>query len=281
MVLNLRKFKTYIMKYLFPAIIISISLFNKGLIAQNFQGIAYYQTKTTTEFNFENTRIPPDRQERIKEMMKKQGEKVYELSFTNSESIYKEEEQLDQPGNRGGGRMRFFGGMSTGKLYKNTKLKNYTQQQNLMGKEFLIVDSLKIIDWKMQDESKMIGKYLCFKATSLKTINTNNFRFGRPSADLENEDDGTKEIEITAWYTVDIPVNQGPGKYWGLPGLILEISAGNVQIVCSKITINPKEKLEIKPFTKGKEVNEEKYNQIRKEKMEEMRENRGRNRDLH
>ena len=32
-----------------------------------------------------------------------------------------------------------------------------------------------------------------------------------------------KEILVTAWYTPQIPVNQGPGEYWGLPGLILEV----------------------------------------------------------
>jgi len=268
------------MKYFKLLFLCAIFLASNEFAAQEFQGVAYYQTKTTTEFNFENTRIPPDRQERIKEMMKKQGEKVYELSFTSSESIYKEEEQLDQPG-QNNGRMRFFGGMGEGKIYKNSKTKRFIQEQNLMGKEFLIVDSLKAIDWKMQDETKMIGKYLCFKATALRKVNTDNFRFGRPRSESEDQNENIKEIEISAWYTVDIPVSQGPGRYWGLPGLILGVSAGNVQIVCNKIVINPKEKIDTKPLSKSKKVSEEEYNKIRREKMEEMRENRGRNQQRH
>ena len=133
----------------------------------------------------------------------------------------------------------------------------------------------------MQDESKMIGKYLCFKATALRKVNTDNFRFGRPRSESEDQNENIKEIEISAWYTVDIPVSQGPGRYWGLPGLILGVSAGNVQIVCNKIVINPKEKIDIKPLSKGKKVSEEEYNKIRREKMEEMRENRGRNQQRH
>lgn len=265
-------------KYHFLSIVFTILLSNNLLLAQGFQGKAYYQTKTTVDIDFENTRIPPDRIERVKEMMKKQGEKVYELSFTNSESIYKEEVQLDQPGNSGGRGMRFFGGMNSGKIYKNSKTRDYFQEQNLMGKEFLVIDSLKTIDWKMEDESKMIGKHLCFKATASRTVSTTNFRFRRPRSDSkdENKGEGIKEVQIIAWYTVDIPVNQGPEKFWGLPGLILEVSAGNVQIVCNKIVINPKEKVEIKPPSKGKKVSEEEFNKIRKEKMKEMDENRGR-----
>lgn len=271
------------MKFLFTTVTIVIMLTTSQIFAQGFKGIAYYQTKTTIDIDFANTRIPPDRVERIKEMMKRQGERVYELSFTGSESIYKEEEQLDQPGNGGGGgRMRFFGGMASGKTYKNTETKDYYQEQNLMGKDFLISDILQDHKWEMKDETKMIGQYLCFKAVTTQTVNVNNFRFGRPPPtedEKKEENEDTKEIQVIAWYTVDIPINQGPAKYWGLPGLILEISAGNVQIVCNKITINPKDKIDIKTPSKGKKVTQEEYDEIRNEKMKEMRENRGRNND--
>jgi len=46
-----------------------------------------------------------------------------------------------------------------------------------------------------------------------------------------------KEIEIIAWYTPQIPVPQGPGEYFGLPGLILEIQADRTSILCSKIVL--------------------------------------------
>ena len=37
----------------------------------------------------------------------------------------------------------------------------------------------------------------------------------------------TEEETITAWYTLDIPVNNGPSRYHGLPGLILEVNDGS------------------------------------------------------
>lgn len=81
-----------------------------------------------------------------------------------------------------------------------------------------------------------------------------------------------KEVEVVAWYTMQIPVNNGPGEYWGLPGLILEVSSGRTTLLCSKITMNPSEKSEIKMPVKGKEVTKKEYNDIVKNKMKEMRE---------
>jgi len=64
----------------------------------------------------------------------------------------------------------------------------------------------------------------------------------------------------------------------GLPGLILEVSAGNTIILCSKITINPEEKIEIEAPDKGKEITKNDYQATIQEKMLEMRNNRGRRR---
>lgn len=82
--------------------------------------------------------------------------------------------------------------------------------------------------------------------------------------------------EIEAWYTLQIPVSNGPAEYWGLPGLILEVSAGNTTILCSKIILNPKEKLTIVAPDKGKEITKSDYQKTIQEKMLEMRNNRGR-----
>jgi GLPGLI family protein len=81
-----------------------------------------------------------------------------------------------------------------------------------------------------------------------------------------------KEITVTAWYTPQIPINQGPGEFWGLPGLILEVQAGRTSILCSKIVMNPEVKEAIKKPSKGEEVTQKEYEETVKTKMEEMRE---------
>ena len=81
-----------------------------------------------------------------------------------------------------------------------------------------------------------------------------------------------KEKTIVAWYAPEIPINQGPDKYWGLPGLILEVNDGTTILLCSKIALNVKDKADIKAPKTGKVVTQKEYDETVKKKMEEMRE---------
>ncbi len=65
--------------------------------------------------------------------------------------------------------------------------------------------------------------------------------------------------------------NQGPDNYWGLPGLILEVNAGDTTILCTKIVMNSKDKDNIDKPAKGDVVTQEEYTKITTQKMEEMR----------
>lgn len=268
---------------------------------KDFQGMAVYESKTSTsDFKSRmsgNKDMTPDMQKMIEERMKKMFEKTFVLNFDKSASIYKEEEKLDAPGQQGGGGMRmmssFMGGGGT--YYKNVKEKAYTVDKEFMGKEFLVKDSLTTYKWNMESESRVIGGYTCYKATTVIPASKTDFRNFRPKKEEEKKADDTKEvakedapkekktnfmddidlpkeITITAWYTPEIPVNQGPEAYWGLPGLILEVNDGKTTILCSKIVMNVKEKAEIKQPNNGKVVSQKEYDEIVIKKMEEMRE---------
>lgn len=268
-----------------------------GLHAQEFQGMAVYESKTSTsDFKTRiegNKEMTPDMQKRIEESMKKMFEKTFILNFDKSASIYKEEEKLEAPG-QGGGGMRMMMSMTGGggTYYKNVKEKYYTVDKEFMGKEFLIKDSLPNLQWKLEGETRVIGGYNCFKATAVRVASKTDFRNFRPkkedaaatkSADvakkssLLDELDMPKETIITAWYTPEIPVSQGPENYWGLPGLILEVNDGKTVILCSKVVLNPKVKTEIKASTKGKITTQKEFDETILKKMEEFREmNQGR-----
>ncbi|WP_116770027.1 GLPGLI family protein [Maribacter litoralis] len=254
-----------------------------NLQAQDFQGKATYQSKTQVNFDFGNRNIPEDRKKEMMERIKKANEKTFVLNFNQTASLYKEEEKLEQPGERGGGRGPRFGTMTgtDGDLYKNIKDQRYLVKTELLGKIFLIDDALETLEWKMGSESKQIGNYTAFKATATKTIKRPNMSavFRRPGRGEENKEEEkaeeftVKEVGIVAWYTPEIPINQGPGLYWGLPGLILAVNDDVTTIVCSEITMNPSEKMEIKAPSKGKKVTQAEYDEISQEKMKEMREN--------
>jgi GLPGLI family protein len=269
-----------------------------GIMAQEFQGMAVYESKTSTaDFKTRmqgNKDITPEMQKNIEDRMKTMFEKTFILNFDKSASIYKEEEKLDAPTQGGGGGMRMMGSMlgGGGTFYKNVKDKSYTVDKEFMGKEFLVKDSLPNLKWKMEAETRVIGGFNCFKATAVRPVSKTDFRNFRPKKEDEAaakpKDDEKKtdfmsgievpkEVVVIAWYTPEVPVNQGPENYWGLPGLILEINDGKTVILCSKIVLNPKEKVEIKASTKGKVVSQVEYDEIVVKKMEEFREmNRGR-----
>lgn len=267
-------------------------------LAQDFQGMAVYESKTSTS-DFKaglagNREITPEMQKTIEERMKQMFEKTFVLNFDKNASIYIEEEKLDATGQGGGMRMmsNMMGGGGT--HYKNVKEQTYTVDKEFFGKEFLVKDTLPKLDWKLEGETKQIGNYMCFKATAIRPVSQSDFRnFRRKLEDnkAEKKSDSTavkkedakttnftdgwdmpKEVQVTAWYTPDIPVNQGPENYWGLPGLILEVNDGKTIVLCSKIVMNTKDKKEIKPQTKGKEVTQAEYDKIVTEKMAEMRE---------
>ncbi len=284
---------TIFFKYSVCSLILFISLFS---FAQNdFLGKAYYMSKTSVDMNnFGRPGMSDEQKKQIAARMKSMFEKTYILTFNKTESIYEEEVKLAAPGQGQGGRFRgMMSSLTGGDQYKNIKEKLILQDQELFGKQFLIKDSLPQIDWIMGSETKQIGKYMCFKATA--TIANSDFDFTSFRRRPENrKQDSTKikvndtvnpvkQIDVVAWYTLQIPVNQGPGEYWGLPGLILEVNAGRTTVLCSKIIMNPNEKEEIKKPSKGKVVTKLEYNSILKKKVEEMRENfrrrgQGRNR---
>ena len=79
--------------------------------------------------------------------------------------------------------------------------KNMLLSTDFLGeKRVIIKDSLSIIDWELIDESKEVSGMKCFKAKM-------NFR-GR---------------DYIAYYSPEINIQDGPWKFQGLPGLIMEI----------------------------------------------------------
>jgi len=138
--------------------------------------------------------------------------------------------------------------------YISSETNAFVEQQDFMGKTFLIKGEPKKIIWKMTGEMKIIMSYPCLKATY---------------------EDSTETLE--AWFTTEIPVSIGPEKYGQLPGMILELTSKKNKKTLTAINIEFKEinSTELSEPKEGKEVTREEYNKIVRKKMEEMRKNSG------
>ena len=254
---------------------------------QEFQGKAYYFSKSKMELGAWGARLNEEQKKQVAARMKNRLEKTYVLTFSKEESVFTEDVMLDA---MSGATDSWGKNFTPGEQYKNVKINSQVQEQEFYGKQFLVKDKLQPIEWKMGNETKQIGNYTCFKATT--SIPTNeltwyNFSWDRLSTKPETKTDSTgvvteeievKMTEVEAWYSPQIPVSHGPLEYWGLPGLILEVSADNTTMLCSKIVLNPQETIEIEAPDKGKVVTKQEYQEIIVEKMKEFRNNRGRSR---
>ena len=267
--------------------------FSLGLQAQNFAGQAFYQSKTTVDMdNFGREGMSEDMKKQIMARMKSILEKTYILTFNGSESLYKEEASLDvETQGRGWGMM--MASATPGIQYKNLEDSAFVQAQDFFGKSFLIKDAIPALEWEITNETKMIGAYLAIKARAVKQVKANEFSMMRRRDRRAQEADKDKEkqksdslktdpidelempktIEVTAWFTPQIPLGHGPGEYAGLPGLILELNADRTTLLCSKIVMNPKDLPSIEAPSKGTVVTQDEFEGIVKEKTQEMRDN--------
>ncbi|GHT63455.1 hypothetical protein AGMMS50239_19460 [Bacteroidia bacterium] len=90
----------------------------------------------------------------------------------------------------------YFKDLSTNKLTEYARMPDGLDYYN----NSQYTESIPLQDWEISDDTLTVAGYLCQKATC-------KFR-GR---------------DYTAWFSSDIPVNNGPWKFGGLPGLILKV----------------------------------------------------------
>lgn len=265
-------------KIIFISVILSCNLIK----AQDFYGQATYQTKTDVgKIATKAKGMDDESMKQIEEAVKKALEKTFTLNFNRFESIYFEEQKLETPKPESNGFTLKMVRSGESKNYKNIKDKIEISEEDFFGKEFLVTDSLQPLNWQMGTETKKIGEYNCYKATAIipaskkKTEDKEERKKEDKNSILQfsNSDDKPKDKLITAWYTPEIPIGQGPANYWGLPGLILEVNDGKTTMLCSKIVLNPKEKTAIKKPTKGKQITKEEYKAIMEKRIEKMKNN--------
>ena len=99
----------------------------------------------------------------------------------------------------------------------------YYENDEAIGEYVIAME--KEAKWTLTQETKMIGGYLCYKATS-------------PFHNGSNWFEDNHKLDVTAWYTTKIPIPFGPNGYHGLPGIILELQTLISTIYVKKIDLN-------------------------------------------
>jgi GLPGLI family protein len=136
--------------------------------------------------------------------------------------------------------------------YRDIKQKKLVARELIFNKYFIIEDKTGAVKWDIKTEQKMIGSLMCTKAVGEHR--------GRV---------------YTAWFTTDVPVNVGPWKLDGLPGLILEAydQEKQIQFLFHSLEMPLKERWAIKeptPQTSEQRLTWEEYSKRMKNKIDAL-----------
>ena len=133
-------------------------------------------------------------------------------------------------------------------MYQNKKTKISSVREKMENEYILTEEATPTINWEITNETKIIKNYTCKKATTY-------FR-GR---------------NYTAWFTTEVPIVAAPWKFFGLPGLLMDIedSKHQVKIYVEKIEYPVTEK--VPDFVKmGTKISSEKYFTFMNEEFKKM-----------
>ena len=107
----------------------------------------------------------------------------------------------------------------------------------------LIKDTLRPLKWVIASDIKIISDILCYKASS--------------QMEYVGRDNKIKVKNIIAWFAPSLPYSFGPKIFYGLPGLILELTENRTTYLATIVDFSD-EIIKI-DFPKGKIISEEQY----------------------
>ncbi len=133
-------------------------------------------------------------------------------------------------------------------IYKDYKKQCLVSQEKISGRDFYTKEPINQMQWKLNGKKKKILEYNCQEATT-------SFR-GR---------------DYLAWFTTEIPFKAAPFKFYGLPGVVLQIqtSDGQINIEATQLKVQAQAKMLSNPFEDKKTVSWDEFIAIYKKKNKE------------
>lgn len=161
------------------------------------------------------------------------------LSFNGQQTKYEESDEKADSENEGYSwrQDEYF-------IYRDLEKRNIRDIIKLLGKVYIIEDTLVAQPWKILNDIKEVSGHICMNATWTDTV---------------------RDQKIIAWFALDIPISSGPERYCGLPGMILEIDVndGAKVISANRIEyISTGTALDFPKKVKGKHIKDAVYENI-------------------
>ncbi|MEP7262952.1 MAG: GLPGLI family protein [Bacteroidota bacterium] len=225
----------------------------RSVDAQQTSGSIIYEEKIKLQINVDGE-APSDMPALPKEQVN-----IKKLDFTSDVSLYFNDgitapTDIEQQSDAGVIRIKM--DRPDEKSYCEIDKGIVTEQREFMTRKFLVITELSKNEWKLTGKQKMIADYPCQEATRTES-----------------------DRKISVWFTPNIPVRSGPGRFAGLPGMVLEVNINNddILITAKEIKFGEVDASKIEKPKEGKKVTWEEFDKIRTEKMKEMQDQNGGN----
>lgn len=220
------------------------------VFGQTVEGVILYEVKVNM-----HRRLPPDRAA-MKDMMPEFNVIRDQLFFNPTESLYKPVEEEEEPFEHDGGAVRVQFRRPNNEVYFNSTQSKRIALQELMGKKYLIEDSVKISPWKLGTETKTLLGRTCKQASYY---------------------DKERKQNIIAWYTDQLRAFIGPESFNTLPGTVLQvdINEGERVVTATKIEERSLKRNEMKIPSGGQRITQQEFRKLADAQMERMRTNGG------
>jgi GLPGLI family protein len=218
------------------------------VFAQGAEGVINYEVKV----NLHRT-LPPDRVD-MKNMIPEFRTSKQQLFFNAEESLYRPVIEDEEPMEANGGGIRIRMQAPNVEIYYNAADQRRIVQEEFMGKDYLIEDSIVVTPWKFIAESKKVMNYDCQKASYF---------------------DERRQQQVTAWYTNKLRPFLGPETFNGLPGavLLIDINDGERVVTAKSVETRSLKKHEMEVPRKGTKITRAEFQKMRDEQVQRMRAN--------
>jgi len=215
------------------SLLILVSLFTVAQSQQSFikEGKIEYERKTNAHRLY-FTGEEGSWVDQFKKMVPQFKIGYFDLLFTENQSLYKPGKEVEED------KTGFFESPAAENVvYKELKQQTSVSQKQIFESQFLIVDSIRPLQWKILPETRTIAGFDCHKAVTRIC----------------------DSVVVVAFYTDEIIPSTGPESFGGLPGMILEVAIPRLYTTwtATKVEVlTSADEKRIVPPSKGKKANE-------------------------